>query len=101
MYIAETFKNLSDKKEGPDVDKSSEEESNAFSGTTKLIVIIMPPCAAAMVIIVISVAALIHLRRKGRGRHEKDVSNMTETTSVISRNPSLITFDSKCYQDEG
>ena len=80
--------------------KESKDDEGTFSGTTKLIVIIMPPAAAVVVIFVISVAALIHVRRKGRGK-EKDTSCMTETTSVISRNPSLITFDSKCYQDEG
>ncbi len=93
--------NLDVKRENIELEPStSQTQSSSFSGTTKLVVIIVPPAVAALVILIVSAVALHRVRKSGGAKHgEKEKSSITG--SIVSRNPSLITFDSNCYQDEG
>ncbi len=72
-----------------------------MSDLERLMLLAVLPAGLAIIIIGISIGALVYVVRNKKDKKMRGNSCVTDTTSVISRDPSLLTFGHDCYEDEG
>ncbi len=65
----------------------------------QLLTIILPVCLAIGTLSII-IGALVYGLRQNKMK-KRGNSCVTDTMSVVSKDPSLLTFGSDCYKDEG